>query len=87
MSLFVAVVAGASLPIDSNRANGDWSCFLDTTQDGAIRKALTAVSKWNTEGHRNSPYRVLIAELDKEAVVPVKYKLVDYRTDEDDLPF
>jgi hypothetical protein len=65
MKLYVATVASTSLrkQPDSIRPNKDWSCFVDTTVEGAVAKAQRAMAEWTKTYAPREPYKIFVGEL------------------------
>jgi hypothetical protein len=79
--LFVAVVFAErkqfnGLQTDSLKSMGEWSSFIGTTQDEAVRKALDAREKWDNSPIDRAKYVVLVGEITAKVKPRAAYDLV-----------
>ena len=74
-SLFVAVVVRAD-GYASKREDGDWACFTHTDRDGAIRRALAAVHKWESKPS-GTKYLVWVGTLTQSVTEMFELKSLD----------
>jgi hypothetical protein len=70
-SRFVAVVMRKDTNY-SNRPYNDWSCFVDTKKEDAVKRALAAARVW---GVRYGEYDILVGKLAELVRVPVQFEL------------
>ncbi len=71
--LYVAVVYNEAAGVVSRREDGDYSCFVASSEDSAIRAAMRARNKWESSG--DGPYAIYVGPLTSRVLRPVTYEL------------
>lgn len=79
--VYVAVVIHVHGPNNprSHREEGDWACFVDTSEDYAITRAQQAIAKWTAVvGKPSDYYDIYVGELTHVALPTASFRKVSF---------